>query len=450
MGTGLRVRDPGEAAVLQWQGVEHLSGQAGDGQGLALFLQLLQAALGHDRRLVELPALQVIAQGLDAVRQGVALVLDPPEPVVAGPAAALRQLARRAPLRQALGGPAVHPGLAFAVAHHQREGREALQRRPHRGGLQLRRQHPRQPLGRQRQVGHRQLQQHRLVAPLAGDRQQLFQQHIPQPQRHRLPQPLLQPRRRRAQLQARGRQGLAQPLGDRRQPALPLAEQGIEKLQQPWMAADQPQGRPHLLRRPLAQAWQALHQLAGFGRAQGAQLHLPHPLPARGQGVAASEQQPAPPRRREQPLQLGSRIGIQKGCAAGAQVLLEVVEHEQQRLLGQQLAQEPPAQLVLQGWLEQQLGQRPGAGAALLQQGQAHLQADRPQVQPAAVAGDRPAILRQPLHHPARQAALAHPADAPQQHPTALAAVAQASQAGAQLAATAHQIANRQLGHRPR
>ena len=165
--------------------------------------------------------------------------------------------------------------------------------------------------------------------------------------------------------------------------------------------------------------------------------------------MSAGEQQRAPLGAGEQLLQGAGRIGIEEGFATGAQVLLEVVEHQQQGLLLEQLLHQPRPQPLVEVVTQQQIGQRPGARAAPLLQRQAQLQADRPQVETTAVAGDHPALFRQPLHQTARHTALAHPADAAQQHTAGRLGVAQAPQTGAQLPAPPHQVADRQLGHRP-
>ena len=449
MGTGFSISDRAKPAVIRRQGFQHFRRQVGAADRLPKARQRGKTPLPLGSGLIELAPAQVVAHGLDAIRQIARLVLNAPEPVVASAAAALRELFGLSPPREALGGPAVHPHLPLAQPHHQREGGQTLQGRPHRRRLHHTRQHPGQPLRRQRQVGHRQLQQHPVVAALAGDRQQFLQQHIPRPQGQRLRQPLLQGGGGGLQRQAGLGKKEVQPPRHRWQPPLALAEQGIETLQQPRMAADGPQGHRHLRLRQPAQTRQPLQQLAGFGPAQGPQGHLQQPAPAPGQRMAAGEQKPAPPRRRHQGVEPAGRIGIQEGLAAGGEVLLEVVEHQQQGAQGQGLLQEVQPQRVVQLWAEQGRGQV----ASLLaprKQGQAHRLPDRPQVKAAAVTGDRPALLRQPLHHPPRHTALAHPANAAQQHAPVPLAVAQVPQAGAQLPAPTHQITDRQLGNGPR
>ena len=191
-----------------------------------------------------------------------------------------------------------------------------------------------------------------------------------------------------------------------------------------------------------------MHQLAGFGVAQGAQGHLPHGRPTCRQGVAAGEKQSAPLGRREQPHQVPARIPIEERFATGAEILLKVVEHQKQRLLGQQPLQQPKAQLVVEILPQQGVGQGPTPLSTGLHQRQAHLQADRPRIKSAAMAGDHPAILRQPPHHPARHTALPHPTDAAKQHAAWTPGIPKSPQAGANLPTSTHQITNRQLGHR--
>ena len=162
--------------------------------------------------------------------------------------------------------------------------------------------------------------------------------------------------------------------------------------------------------------------------------------------MAAGEQQPAPAGRRQQQLQVGGGVAVEKGFPTHAQVALEVVEHQQQRFLGQNLLQQPQPQLLVQAVLPQGLGQGPQGRASRQGQGQTQLPADRQQIKATAVAGDQPAVVRQSLHHPPGHTALAHPADAAQQHAPRC-PVAQPAQAEAQLPAPAHQITDRQLGH---
>ena len=449
MGTGFSIGKASKAAVRARKAFQHFRRQGGDGHRLTEALQRRQAPLGHTGGLIEMPTLQVVAHGFEAILQRLAFVFNAPHPVVAGAAVALAMAGGLHQCGEAFRSPAVDPGLALLPPHHQRQGRQPRQGRLHGARLHHARQHPRQPRRRQRQIGHRQLQQHRVVAALAGDRQQFLQQHIANPQGQGLLQPLVETGRCRRRGQARGGQGLAQPLGDRRQSPLPLAQQAIEKLQQARMAADGAQGRRQLGFRPLAQARQPLHQLAGFGPAQRAHGHLQQPLHRLRQRVAAGEQQGAPRGAGEQLLQGAGRVGVEEGFATHAQVLLEVVEHQQQRLLLEQLLHQTRPQPLVEVGEQQLIGQRPGARATPLLQRQTQLQADQAQVETAAVAGDHPAVFRQPLHHPARHAAFAHPADAAQQHTPGRLVVAQAPQTRPQLPAPPHQIADRQLGHRP-
>ena len=192
MGTGFSIGNANKAAVPTREGFQHFRRQGGDGHRLTEALQRRQAPLGHTGSLVEMPPPQVIAHGLQAILQCVAFVFDAPHSVVAGAAVTLAMAGGLHQGGEAFRSPAVDPGLALLPAHHQRQGRQPCQGRLHGARLHHARQHPRQPRRRQRQVGHRQLQQHRVVAALAGDRQQFLQQHIPRPQGQRLRQPLLQ------------------------------------------------------------------------------------------------------------------------------------------------------------------------------------------------------------------------------------------------------------------
>ena len=192
MGLCFGIGKAGKAAVLTRQAFQHLRRQGGDGHRLPKARQCRQAPLRHLGGGIKMPPPQVIAHGLQAILQSVAFVFDPPPPVVARTAMALAMAGGLHQGGEAFRAPAVHPGLALLPPHHQRKSRQPRQGRLHGTRLHHASQHPRQPHRRHRQVGHRQLQQHRVVAALAGDRQQFGQQHIPRPQDQRLLQPLIE------------------------------------------------------------------------------------------------------------------------------------------------------------------------------------------------------------------------------------------------------------------
>ena len=182
MGLGFGIGNASKAAVLTWQAFQHFRRQAGDGHRLPKALQRGQARLAHGGGLIEMPPLQVVAHRLDAIFQRVAFVFNTPQPVIAGATIALAMAGGIHQGGEAFRGPAVHPGLARLPPHHQRQGRQPRQGRLQRVRRHHTRQQPRQPRRCQRQIGYRQLQQHRVVAALAGDRQQFLQQHIARPQ----------------------------------------------------------------------------------------------------------------------------------------------------------------------------------------------------------------------------------------------------------------------------
>ena len=126
MGPGLGIRNHGKPAVVARQGFQQLCRERGDGHRLAETRQCLQTPLPRRHSLIKVLTPLVVAHGLDAILQGVAFVPDAPDPVVARATAPFSMCRRFAQSGEALGGPAVHPGLAVNGTHHQRESRQAI------------------------------------------------------------------------------------------------------------------------------------------------------------------------------------------------------------------------------------------------------------------------------------------------------------------------------------
>ena len=145
-------------------------------------------------------------------------------------------------------------------------------------------------------------------------------------------------------------------LGDVTQAALSAAKQAVEELQDARMPPDRAQRLSDLDGRAFPQLRQALHQLAGLGRAERADGDLMEVgLHARDR-VAAGEEQSATRRVLGQQSEEQADVGVEEGTAAHGEVLLEVVEHQHHGIFGQGLAEEMEACSVVEVCRQQQGG----------------------------------------------------------------------------------------------
>ena len=83
-GSGFLISDRGVAGVFDRQGFQHFTAKGRNGNRLLTLHQGLKNAQGRAGGLIEILARQEVAHRLDSIAQGVAFVLDTPEPVTAG------------------------------------------------------------------------------------------------------------------------------------------------------------------------------------------------------------------------------------------------------------------------------------------------------------------------------------------------------------------------------
>ena len=176
------------------------------------------------------------------------------------------------------------------------------------------------------------------------------------------------------------------------------------------MPPDHPQYLSDLDGRAFPQIGQALHQLAGLGRAERADGHLMEVGLHARDGVAAGEEQSTTRRTPGQHSEEQADVGVEEVTAAHGEVLLEVVEHQHHRIFGKGLAEEVEACSVVEVCRQQQGGLLLQLGASGFQEHCAKAGGDRPQVEATRVSGHPPAVLLEPLHHAPGHRALAHAA----------------------------------------
>ena len=222
-----------------------------------------------------------------------------------------------------------------------------------------------------------------------------------------------------------------------KQAALSVVKQAVEELQDARMPPDHAQRLSDLDGRAFPQLRQALHQLAGLGRAERADGDLMEVGLHARDGVAAGKEQSATRRVLGQLSEKPADVGVEEGTAAHGEVLLEAVEHQHYGIFGQGLAEEMEVCSVVEVSRQQQGGlllqlvafglmeacsvvevSRQQQGGLLLQlvafgleEHRAQAGGDRPQVEATRVCGHPPAVLLEPLHHAPGHRALAHAAE---------------------------------------
>ena len=436
---------------------QHLRSQRHSGEGLLLLDVELGDLQGQTTSPIKLSRRQKVMGGFISIGVFHTLAATTHQPKRPRSPAPRPLRLFRAAGRQCLGRPAMHPKSALHWAD-QRQTHQALQPLRHHRPVRRRHRCPVQRPGQlrraHRQAGHRQLPQRLFIALLAGQRQQLIQQHGARAQQRGVAQGFTQ---------AGGgfqinscRLGFCfQAAPHLRQAAHAVAQQGIQKLQHARVAAHMAH---HVGQVGALQPFERLQppqQLAHLGcrkrrhrQIQQLRLHTRH-------RVTAGDEQAARLGALRQPRQqLGGGVFL-KTLAARVEVVFKVIQHQQQPGLLEQAAQQAHTGWVIQPHVAQRLrGLRP-TRVGVLPQGQRHRRTQRPQRQTALHCRHGPAVFLQTRHHPARHRAFAHAANAGEHH-TAQAAmlghaggvISQHTQHAAQLPPTAHQVAQAQIRHR--
>ena len=213
--------------------------------------------------------------------------------------------------------------------------------------------------------------------------------------------------------------------------------------------------RPRVSGASPVQGRQAVQELAGLGRGQGPQGLLGQPALGVGNRVAAGDQDLAHACRPQQGAEHEAGGLVQEARAAQGQVVLEVVQHQQDPVIGEQGLELGEPHLVRQLGIQQQgadLGDPALQQHELGAQGQGQL----PESEASHRGAHRPAVLRQAGHDAPGQRALAHPADAADQHPRPAAqpldhprVVAQHPGDPAERRPAANELVHPQQGHDP-
>ncbi|HYM97672.1 MAG TPA: hypothetical protein VET26_10235, partial [Candidatus Sulfotelmatobacter sp.] len=216
------------------------------------------------------------------------------------------------------------------------------------------------------------------------------------------------------------------------------------------MAADDAKDHGQVRRPDLAEAGKTLEQFAALRDTERPNANPVEVDLGTGNGIAAGDQQPAASSARCQQPEVALRIGIAERVATRRQVLLEVVEHEHDRLLGQFLRQKLEADAIVEIGPDEELAALFPGLVAGLQQLDAQRQRDPAEVESSDVRGDEVAILGQALHGPAGQGALSHSTDSGE-HDAGVDSrrIAQSAQSPAQLLSPPDQVVDEQLRHRP-
>jgi hypothetical protein len=216
------------------------------------------------------------------------------------------------------------------------------------------------------------------------------------------------------------------------------------------MAADHPQHHCDCVNIGTRKAGQPHQQLACLGRAErtdgdAAQVGL-----GPRHGIAARDQQAAVACAFHEGTQICRHIIVEEYAAAGRQIRLEVIEHQEDAFLRQHLPEQLKAEAVIKIWLGQDLTPPARWLAARLRQRLAKGERNGDEVETATMCRHQPAVLGETAHDAARNGALAGAADPAQNDPGVLPpGVAQAPQRVAQFLPAADQVVDTQLRNRP-